>query len=161
MPPSTPPISGATQNSQSWASAHPPTNSAGPVLRAGFTEVFVIGMPTRWIRVSPKPIASGANPTGALPCVAPMMMKEHHRQDDLGEQAREQAILARRVLAVAVGGKALREIKLGRPACDGVEDGGGYHRADDLGHDVGRDILGWETPARSKADCDSRIEVAA
>ena len=38
-------MSGATQNSQSCASAQPPTNSAGPVLRAGLTEVFVTGMP--------------------------------------------------------------------------------------------------------------------
>ena len=40
-------MSGATQNSQSCCSAHPPTKIAGPVLRAGFTEVFVTGMQTR------------------------------------------------------------------------------------------------------------------
>jgi len=33
------PRSGATQNIQSWAMAHPPTMRAGPVERAGFTEV--------------------------------------------------------------------------------------------------------------------------
>jgi hypothetical protein len=32
---------GATQNSQSWLIAQPPpANSAGPVLRAGLTEVW-------------------------------------------------------------------------------------------------------------------------
>jgi hypothetical protein len=36
-----------TQNNQSWASAQPPTNSAGPVLRAGLTDVLVTGMLTR------------------------------------------------------------------------------------------------------------------
>jgi len=38
-----PPI-GTTQNSQSCEIAQPPTNSAGPVLRAGFTDVFVTVM---------------------------------------------------------------------------------------------------------------------
>src|SRR4051812_24268098 len=55
----------------------PPTNKAGPVERAGLTEVLVIGMPTRWISVRPRPMASGANPTGALPWVAPMMMNRN------------------------------------------------------------------------------------
>ena len=35
----TAPRIGATQKSQSWLSASPPTNRAGPRLRAGFTEV--------------------------------------------------------------------------------------------------------------------------
>src|SRR5580658_2899402 len=39
------PAIGAIQNSHSWATAQPPTKSAGPVLRAGFTERFVTGMP--------------------------------------------------------------------------------------------------------------------
>ena len=46
------PTIGATQNSHSCSSAQPPTNSAGPVLRAGFTEVLVTGMLTRWMSVS-------------------------------------------------------------------------------------------------------------
>ena len=45
--PAAPPSSGATQNSQSWAIAQPPTNSAGPVLRAGLTDVLVTGIETR------------------------------------------------------------------------------------------------------------------
>src|SRR5512147_447436 len=68
-PPSTPPAIGATQKSHSCAIAQPPTKSAGPVLRAGFTDVFVTGIPTRWMSVSPSPIAIGAKPAGALPCV--------------------------------------------------------------------------------------------
>ena len=47
------------------------------VLLAGLTERFVIGMPTRWISVKPSPIAIGAKPTGALPCVEPMMMNRN------------------------------------------------------------------------------------
>ena len=52
MPASAAPTSGATQNSHNCASAQPPTMSAGPVLRAGFTEVLVTGMLMRWISVS-------------------------------------------------------------------------------------------------------------
>jgi hypothetical protein len=37
----TAPMIGATQNSRSWPMCSPPANSAGPVLRAGLTEVLV------------------------------------------------------------------------------------------------------------------------
>ena len=47
VPARIPPTIGATQNNHSCESAHPPTNSAGPVLLAGFTDRFVTGMPTR------------------------------------------------------------------------------------------------------------------
>src|SRR4051794_2691393 len=46
-PPTIPPITGATQNNQSCAIAHPPTRIAGPVLLAGFTDRFVTGIPMR------------------------------------------------------------------------------------------------------------------
>jgi hypothetical protein len=46
-PAKTAPAIGATQKSHSCSSAHPPTKSAGPVLRAGLTETLVIGMPMR------------------------------------------------------------------------------------------------------------------
>jgi hypothetical protein len=77
MPPAAPPRIGAIQNSQSWPIAQPPTKRAGPVERAGLTEVFVTGMLTRWISVRPRPIAIGAKPAGAFPCVEPMMMKRN------------------------------------------------------------------------------------
>ena len=41
------------------------------MLRAGFTEVLVTGIPTRWMSVSASPIASGAKPAGARGSVAP------------------------------------------------------------------------------------------
>ena len=47
MPANAAPTIGATQNSHNCCSAHPPTKSAGPVLRAGLTERFVTGMPIR------------------------------------------------------------------------------------------------------------------
>ena len=62
------PTSGATQNNHSCSSAQPPTKSAGPVLRAGFTEVLVTGMLIRWINVRARPIAIGAKPAGARSC---------------------------------------------------------------------------------------------
>ena len=69
------PTSGATMNSHSCSSAHPPTNSAGPMLRAGLTDVFVIGMPTRWISVSTRPIGMPANATLAILSVAASTVK--------------------------------------------------------------------------------------
>ena len=58
-------------NNHSWLRAHPPTKTAGPMLRAGLTEVLVTGIPTKCIRVSTAPMARPANPTGALMSVAP------------------------------------------------------------------------------------------
>src|SRR5262245_38727205 len=69
------PTIGATQNSQSWLSAAVSANNATPVERAGFTEVFVTGMETRWISVSVRPIASGAKPAVARGAVVARMMK--------------------------------------------------------------------------------------
>ncbi len=43
-PPMMAPRMGATQKSHSWPMAQPPTKRAGPVLRAGLTEVLVTGM---------------------------------------------------------------------------------------------------------------------
>jgi hypothetical protein len=74
IPANAAPTMGATQNSQSWSIAQPPTNIAGPVLRAGLTERLVTGIPMRWINVSPRPMAMGAKPCGARRSVAPRMM---------------------------------------------------------------------------------------
>ena len=52
-------------NTQSWVNGVPPLNSAGPMERAGFTEVPSSGMPTRWITVSTRPIARPAKPGAA------------------------------------------------------------------------------------------------
>src|SRR6516164_5587956 len=71
----TAPMIGASQNSQSWAIYSPPANSAGPVLRAGLTEVFVTGIDTRWIKVKASPIGIPAKPAAAPFDVVPMMTK--------------------------------------------------------------------------------------
>ena len=74
-----PPMMGATQNTQSWLSAvvlsKMAVMSAGPKLLAGFTDVPVRGMPTRWTRVSVKPMAMPAKPLGDFSCVAPCTAK--------------------------------------------------------------------------------------
>jgi hypothetical protein len=75
QPASAAPTIGATQNNQSCPIAQPPAKSAGPVLRAGFTGVFVTGMLIRWISVSARPMARPAKPTGARGCVAPRITK--------------------------------------------------------------------------------------
>ena len=72
-----PPMIGATQKSQSCAMAQSPTNTATPVLRAGFTEVCVTGMLIKWMRVRHKPMAIGANPCGARLSVAPRMTRRN------------------------------------------------------------------------------------
>ena len=70
----TAPTIGASQNSQSCDTYSPPANSAGPVLRAGLTDVLVTGIDTRWISVSASPIGMPANPTAAPFDVQPMMI---------------------------------------------------------------------------------------
>ena len=56
----TAPMMGATKNSQSCESALPPEKIAGPRLLAGFTEVPVTGIATRWISIRVTPIANPA-----------------------------------------------------------------------------------------------------
>ena len=68
-----PPMIGASQNTHSCRGAPSPLKNATPVERAGLTEVFEIGIDTRWMRVSTRPIAIGAKPCGARESVAPRM----------------------------------------------------------------------------------------
>jgi hypothetical protein len=48
------PMSGASQNTHSWAGAPLPLKNATPVERAALTDVVEIGMEMRWIRVRGK-----------------------------------------------------------------------------------------------------------
>jgi len=54
------PATSATQNTQRWLTYSPPAKIAGPVLRAGFTDVLVMGIEITWMRVSPSPIGMPA-----------------------------------------------------------------------------------------------------
>lgn len=55
------PRSGASQKSQSWLHARPPTSTAGPKERAGFTEVPVTGINTICIKIRVRPITRPAS----------------------------------------------------------------------------------------------------
>ena len=70
-----PPMMGATKNIHSCIIAVPPTKTAGPILLAGFTDVPVIGIPTRWMIKRVKPMAIPAKPLGASSEVAPKMTR--------------------------------------------------------------------------------------
>src|SRR6185437_3602328 len=76
MPAAPAPISGAMMNSQSFATAtgfEPTPTSAGPIERAGLTDVPVMLMPTRWMASSVSPMARPAKPVGANGWVTPRM----------------------------------------------------------------------------------------
>ena len=63
--------------SHNWANARPPSKRAGPMLRAGLTEVPVMGMQTIWTSTSVKPMASPARlPAPFLPSVVPNTTKK-------------------------------------------------------------------------------------
>lgn len=73
---SAPPTSGATMNTQRSANAWPPAKRAGPMERAGFTEVPVKLMQTRWMRIKDKPIAKPARlPAPTFSSVVPRTTK--------------------------------------------------------------------------------------
>src|SRR5258707_9081895 len=86
------PTIGAIQKSHSCASAQPPTKSAGPVLRAGFTDVF------------------GSENDD----------EEHERHHHLGHDRGRQRIRTRGVLAVAVGSEPRRRAEIGLAARDEI-----------------------------------------
>src|SRR5690606_36075516 len=73
-PPKIAPNIGATQNSHNWLNASPCTNNACEVERAGLTDVLVIGIEIKWIKVNAKPIAIPANLPFAHLSVAPKMI---------------------------------------------------------------------------------------
>lgn len=83
-----PPVSGATINSQSCEIAPPPSKSAGPMLRAGFTDVPVMGIHTICTRTSVSPMTRPASlPAPFFLSVAPSCHKnENKRKDGLSDK---------------------------------------------------------------------------
>lgn len=73
------PAIGANQNNHNCEVYSPPANKAWLVERAGFTEVLDIGILIKWIKVSPRPIAIGANPLGALSFILPRMINKKNK----------------------------------------------------------------------------------
>ena len=149
--PSSAPSSGATMNSHSCSSAQPPTNSAGPMLRAGLTDRLVIGMPTRWISVSTSPIGMPANATAAIRSVADRTVKTRNDgQHDLGRERARPRVAVRRVVAVAVGAEALDVGVVAGLARrdDRQQQPGRDDRAGDLRRPVARRLRQRDLPAR-------------
>jgi hypothetical protein len=129
------PVNGAAMNSQSWLKAHPPTKTAGPILRAGLTDVFVTGIPTRWISTSTIPIGIPTKPTGALISVVPNTVKtrknvKNHFCDECGRQI----VTTGRMSAITIS----RESRDGRIVTgngsprDDQQNAAGDYRASDL-----------------------------
>jgi hypothetical protein len=76
--------------------------SAGPIERAGLTEVPVMLMPTRWMTTSVKPMASPAKPVGAKGCVTPRTDQEQEGSDQLEDEGRNHVVFADIAWAPAV-----------------------------------------------------------
>ena len=155
--------SGARMNSHSWPMASQPANSAGPIERAGFTEVLVTGMLTRWIRVSARPIASGAKPLGARRVRdAEDDEQEDAGQHDLDDQAGEAGSSRPASGRRSRWWRSRTRWRRSRPAGgDDQQHGGRDDRGHHLGDHVGGDVLPREAPRRRQPQGDGGVEVAA
>ena len=154
-------MSGATQKSQSWPTAPVSAKKATAVERAGLTEVLVTGIETRWMSVSARPMAMPAKPAGALRAGRAEDDEDEARgQDELDQEAGEEAVAAGRVGAVAVRGEAAGG-PVGLAGGDEVEDDRGDEAADHLGDPVGDELAPGEAAADGEAERDRRVEVAA
>ena len=150
-PASKAPTSGASQNSQSWAIYGPPANRAGPVLRAGLTEVLVTGIEIRWMSVRHRPIGMPAKPDRrALRRAADDDEQEEEGQQHFRQRSRRPGCICRGEIAVAVRGEAV-QLEAGLAGGDHVEDRRRDDGADHLRDDVGHDIGGLELFRRPKA----------
>ena len=88
--------------------------------------------------------------------------QEHERQDDLGDQAGQQRVAARRVLGVAVRRQAAgSDVEAGLAAGDHQQHARPDDPADHLRHDVRQQLRGREPLASPQPHRDGRIEVAA
>ena len=73
----------------------------------------------------------------------------------------DQAVLARRMRAIAVGRKTLADVETGSAARDHIQQRRGGNRADHLRDHIGQDLSGRKTAAGGEADGDGGIEMAA
>jgi hypothetical protein len=86
--------------------------------------------------------------------------QEHEGHDDLGEKARGERELPRRVFPVAVRCET-PDLEVRLSARNEVERAGGKDCADHLRDDVGGNVAGWEPSACPQAHGDGGIEMAA
>jgi len=87
--------------------------------------------------------------------------EEDEREDDLRDQARQQGILAGRMSAIAVGGKAPCQTEARLAACDHKENAGSGNCARHLSCDVGEQFGGGEAVSGPEANRDGRVQMTA
>ncbi|MGY3456264.1 hypothetical protein ACVWW5_001714 [Bradyrhizobium sp. LM3.4] len=87
--------------------------------------------------------------------------QEHHGHHHLGDEAHDHAVLAGRMGVVTVGRESFADVEAGSSTCDDIEEPRGHDRAGHLRDHIGQDLSGRKTPAGSKTDRDSRVEMAA
>ena len=80
--------------------------------------------------------------------------------NDLADEASRYRISARRMIAVAVAGKACMNVETGLSAGDCVKDGSAGNGAQHLGNNIRRQLAGLEAPAGPKPKRDSWIQMA-
>ena len=162
MPASAAPTSGATQNSHNCATAQPPTITAGPVLRAGFTEVLVTGMLIRWMSVRHRPMAIGRKARrGPRVGGAENHDQEHEGHHDFGDQTGPERVAAGRMIRVTVGREPGTELKARLAAGDEVQHRRRDDAAQDLGNHVRDQLRCLEAAAHHQSEGDGGIQMTA
>ena len=151
-------------NIQSCATAPglvPMPTSAGPIERAGLTEVPVMLMPTIWMAASVRPIARPAKPRrheGMRD--AEDRREEKECRDDFEHEGRKRVVLAEIPRAPAVlaepAGPALR-----LAGEDDIEHERADDRARDLRDPIGDHVRNAHTARDHHAEAHRRIDVAA
>jgi hypothetical protein len=86
--------------------------------------------------------------------------EEDCREHDLGHEGRHERVVSRRVLPVSVRSKASAQVEPGRSARDHAEKSCREHGTDDLGDDIGGNVLRGKAPTRSEAHRHRWVQVA-
>ena len=148
--------------SHSWRIESPPAKRAGPIERAGLTEVPVAGMATKWMAARVRPMASGAKAGCSLRSSVTARMtqtkigRHHQLEQEGGPPGVATADVTEGVLThVAVGVEALEAVHEGEQH-ERTEDG-----ADELGHDVERHLLPGHPAADGRTERHRRVEVSS
>ncbi len=95
-------------------SAAPPSNRAGPIDRAGLTEVPSSGIPTRWMTVKVSPIARPAKP-GAAASEGDQEHDQHKEEGENGFDDQSAAGIGNAVGAAPIVGAAAAGLVLDLP----------------------------------------------
>ncbi len=86
--------------------------------------------------------------------------EKHHRHHDFRDEARDQGVLAGRMLAISIRRKTLGDIESGGAARNHIEQRRSDDRTDHLRDHIRRDLSCRKTAARGEADRNGRVEMA-